>query len=275
MRLNAEQIERYSRQILLREMGGQGQQKLLSAKVLLVGLGGLGSPAALYLGAAGVGTLGLIDGEKVDRSNLQRQVLHNTEDIGLAKVDSACTKLSQLNPDLKLISYEEKLSSANALQILKNYDVIVDGSDNFPTRYLVNDACVLLKKPNVFGSVLRFEGQVTLFAPTGPCYRCLFPRPPAPGTVPSCAEAGVLGTVAGVIGTLQANEVLKLLLELEPTLIGKLLLVDTLQLRFEEIFIKKNPNCSLCGANPTIAELIDYEEFCKSSSASNKKSQQQ
>jgi adenylyltransferase/sulfurtransferase len=263
MRFSPEQIERYSRQMLLREVGGPGQQKLLSSRVLIIGLGGLGSPAALYLAAAGVGTLGLVDFDAVDLSNLQRQLLHTTDDVGLAKVDSAHKSLTALNPDVKLIAHREKLSSDNAIKFIENYDLVVDGSDNFPTRYLVNDACVFLKKPNVFGSVLRFEGQATVFLPTGPCYRCLFPKPPAPGTVPSCAEAGVLGTVTGLVGALQANEALKLLLGLEPTLISKLLLIDTLNLRFEEIAVKKNPNCPVCSMSPTITKLIDYEEFCK------------
>ena len=269
MALNPEQIERYSRQILLKEMGGQGQEKLLSSRVLIVGVGGLGSPIALYLAAAGVGTLGLIDHERVELSNLQRQILHDSYDVEQPKVESAIKKLAALNPDVELIAHSEKLSSVNALEILKNYDVIVDGSDNFPTRYLVNDACVLLKKPNVFGSALRFEGQVTVFAPGGPCYRCLFPMPPAPGTVPTCAEAGVLGTVTGLIGSLQANETLKFLLGLKPTLVGKLLLVDVLNLRFEEIQLKKNPECPVCGTKPSVKKLIDYEEFCESASVSH------
>ncbi|MBI3659857.1 molybdopterin-synthase adenylyltransferase MoeB [Candidatus Acetothermia bacterium] len=260
--LKPEQIERYSRQILLREIGGQGQKKLLDSKVLIVGIGGLGSPVALYLAAAGVGTLGLIDHEHVELSNLQRQILHDSGDVGQRKVESAIKKLTALNPEVKLIAHSEKLSSANALEILKNYDLIVDGSDNFPTRYLVNDACVILKKPNVFGSVLRFEGHVTVFAPGGPCYRCLFPAPPTPGTVPTCAEAGVLGTVTGLIGTLQANETLKFLLRLQPTLVGKLLLVDALTLRFEEIQLKKSSECPVCGTRPSIKKLIDHEEFC-------------
>jgi adenylyltransferase/sulfurtransferase len=262
--LTSEQIERYSRQVLLKEIGGQGQNKLLRAKVLIVGVGGLGSPIALYLAAAGVGTLGLIDHETVEISNLQRQILHSTANVREKKTESAREKLSQLNPDIELMTYAERLSSDNALKILRDYDVIVDGSDNFPTRYLVNDACVLLKKPNVFGSALGFEGQVTVFAPSGPCYRCLFPIPPQAGAVPTCAEAGVLGTVTGFIGTLQANETLKLLLELKPTLAGKLLLVDTLHLHFEEIQLKKKPECPVCGLNPSITKLMDYEEFCES-----------
>ncbi len=264
MHWNPKQIERYSRQILLKEIGGQGQKRLFDSKVLLVGVGGLGSPVALYLAAAGVGTLGLIDYERVELSNLQRQVLHGTTDLGHSKVNSAIEKLATLNPEVRLRTYTEKLSAANALDILRNYDVIVDGSDNFPTRYLVNDACVLLKKTDVFGSVLRFEGQVAVFAPGGPCYRCLFPTPPAPGTVPTCAEAGVLGTVTGLTGILQANEVLKLLFGRGSTLVGKLLLVDAMSLRFEEIRLERNTNCPACGVKPSITELLDYEAFCRS-----------
>jgi adenylyltransferase/sulfurtransferase len=264
MPLNSKQIERYSRQILLKEIGGQGQKRLLDSKVLLVGVGGLGSPVALYLATAGVGTLGLIDHECVELSNLQRQVLHHTSDVGRPKTESAIEKLAALNPEIRLHTYTEKLSAANALDILKDYDLVVDGSDNFPTRYLVNDACVLLKKPNVFGSVLRFEGQVAVFAPGGPCYRCLFPTPPAPGTVPTCAEAGVLGTVTGLTGILQANEVFKLLLGHGSTLAGKLLLVDAMSLRFEEIRLERNTNCPVCGVKPSVTELMDYEAFCRS-----------
>ncbi|MCX8103289.1 MAG: molybdopterin-synthase adenylyltransferase MoeB [Candidatus Bipolaricaulota bacterium] len=254
------ELERYSRQILL--IGGRGQRALKRASVLVVGLGGLGSPAALYLAAAGVGRLGLIDSETVELSNLHRQILHATPDLGGSKIESACEKLKALNPHVELIAHPERLTSQNALTILKDYDVIVDGSDNFPTRYLVNDACVLLQKPNVHGSVLGFEGQVTVFAPGGPCYRCLYEKPPTPGTVASCAEAGVFPTIAGLVGLLQANEALKLIVGIEPTLTGRLLLIEARALSFSEIALQRNPECAICGEHPILTELIDYEEFC-------------
>ncbi|GBC75822.1 putative adenylyltransferase/sulfurtransferase MoeZ [bacterium HR07] len=254
------ELERYSRQILL--IGGRGQRALQSARVLVVGLGGLGSSAALYLAATGVGRLGLIDSETVELSNLHRQILHTTPDLGRSKIVSASEKLKALNPHVELIAHPQRLTSQNALEILKDYDVIVDGSDNFPTRYVVNDACVLLKKPNVHGSVLGFEGQVTVFAPGGPCYRCVYKKPPRPGTVASCAEAGVFPTVAGLVGLIQANEALKLLAGIEPVLQGRLLLVDARACAFSEIALTRDPDCVACGEHPQIRELIDYEEFC-------------
>lgn len=259
-RLDEVELERYSRQILL--IGGCGQQTLKGASVLIIGLGGLGSPAALYLAAAGVGKLGLIDSERVELSNLHRQILHATSNLNRPKIESATEKLRALNPDIELVAYPERLTSENALEILREYDVIVDGSDNFPTRYLVNDACVLLRKPDVHGSVLGFEGQVTVFTPGGPCYRCVYENPPPPGTIASCAEAGVFPTAAGLVGLVQANEALKLLVGIEPTLKGRLLLMDARSLSFTEVTLKRNPNCAVCGERPQITELIDYEEFC-------------
>lgn len=258
--LDGVELERYSRQILL--IGGRGQQVLKRASALIVGLGGLGSPAAFYLAAAGVGRLGLIDSERVELSNLHRQILHTTPELNQLKSESALARLRVLNPHIKLISCPQRLTSENALEILREYDVIVDGSDNFPTRYLVNDACVLLKKPNVHGSVLGFEGQVTVFTPGGPCYRCVYEKPPPPGTVASCAEAGVFPTAAGLVGLIQANEALKLLLGREPSLKGRLLLIDVRSLSFSEIALKRNPHCAVCGERPQMKALIDYEEFC-------------
>jgi molybdopterin/thiamine biosynthesis adenylyltransferase len=252
------ELERYSRQILL--IGGRGQDALKRARVLVVGLGGLGCPAALYLTAAGVGRLGLLDSDPVEPSNLHRQILHTTP--GRPKIESAYEKLKALNPHVELIAHAERLTSHNALELFKDYDVIVDGSDNFPTRYLVNDACVLLQKPNVHGSVLGFEGQVAVFAPGGPCYRCLYEKPPPPGTIASCAAAGVFPTVAGLVGLLQANEVLKLIIGLEPTLRGRLLIVDVRTLACSEIALSRNPGCAVCGEHPTITALGDYEAFC-------------
>lgn len=257
-RLDEVELERYSRQILL--IGGRGQHTLKRASVLIIGLGGLGSPAALYLAAAGVGKLGLIDSERVELSNLHRQILHATPDLNQPKTESATEKLRALNPDIELLAYPERLTSENALEIVREYDVIVDGSDNFPTRYLVNDACVLLRKPDVHGSVLGFEGQVTVFAPGGPCYRCVYERPP--GTIASCAEAGVFPTAAGLVGLIQANEVLQLLLGREPALKGRLLLIDTRSLLFSKIALRRDPACAVCGERPQITELIDYQEFC-------------
>ncbi|MGA8781318.1 MAG: molybdopterin-synthase adenylyltransferase MoeB, partial [Terracidiphilus sp.] len=239
------------------------QRKLKAARVLCVGTGGLGSPLALYLAAAGVGTLGLVDFDVVDVSNLQRQIIHSTADIGRKKLDSAAEKLKALNPDLNVVKHDTMLSSANALDILKGYDVIADGTDNFPTRYLVNDACVLLGKPNAYGSIFRFEGQASVFATRdGPCYRCLYPEPPPPGLVPSCAEGGVLGILPGLIGVIQATETIKLILGKGSTLVGRLLLVDALNMRFRELKLRKNPECPVCGEHPTVTKLIDYQQFC-------------
>jgi adenylyltransferase/sulfurtransferase len=261
--LTQDDLTRYSRHLILPEVGVEGQRKLKAARVLCVGTGGLGSPLALYLAAAGVGTLGLVDFDVVDASNLQRQIIHSTADIGRKKLDSAEEKLKALNPALNVVKHETMLSSANALDILKDYDVIADGTDNFPTRYLVNDACVLLRKPNAYGSIFRFEGQASVFAAKdGPCYRCLYPEPPPPGLVPSCAEGGVLGILPGLIGVIQATEAIKLILGIGEPLIGRLLLVDALKLRFRELKLRKNPDCPVCGTLPTVTKLIDYEQFC-------------
>ncbi len=258
-----EQIKRYSRHIILKEVGGTGQKKLLGAKVLMIGAGGLGSPAAFYLAAAGVGTIGILDFDTVDLSNLQRQILHTTADLDRAKVESAEETLKALNPDVNVVAYNEKLTSKNAFRIFEDYDIIVDGCDNFVTRYLTNDACVMLGKPNVHGSVLLFEGQVTIFdSERGPCYRCQYPEPPPPGMVPSCQEAGVLGVLPGVIGTLQAVETLKLILEIEKPLVGRLVHFDALNMKFREFKLHKDPRCLVCGDDPAVTELIDYEEFC-------------
>lgn len=263
-KFSEEQIVRYSRQIILSEVGGKGQQKLLQAKVLIVGAGGLGSPALYYLAAAGLGTLGLIDFDEVELSNLQRQIIHTIKDIGKEKVISAKEKINSLNPDTKLIVYKEKLTSENAIGIFKNYDFVIDGCDNFPTRYLVNDASFFAGKPSIYGSVFKFEGQATVFKPPhGPCYRCLYPQPPPPGLVPSCQEAGVLGVVPGIIGLIQATEAIKLILGEEETLIGRLLIYNALEMSFQEFRLRRDPNCPLCGKNPTVKELIDYEEFCQ------------
>jgi sulfur-carrier protein adenylyltransferase/sulfurtransferase len=261
--LTTDDLARYSRHLILPEVGMEGQQKLKAAKVLCVGTGGLGSPLAFYLAAAGIGTLGLVDFDVVDASNLQRQIIHSTKDIGRKKLDSAAEKLNALNPFLKVVKHETMLSSANALEILKDYDVVADGTDNFPTRYLVNDACVLLDKPNVYGSIFRFEGQASVFATReGPCYRCLYPEPPPPGLVPSCAEGGVLGILPGLVGVIQATEVIKLILGNGSPLIGRLLLVDALNMRFRELKLRKNRDCPVCGDHPTVRELIDYQHFC-------------
>jgi adenylyltransferase/sulfurtransferase len=261
--LTTDDLSRYSRHLILPEVGIEGQQKLKAARVLCVGTGGLGSPLALYLAAAGIGTLGLVDFDVVDASNLQRQIIHSTKDIGRKKLDSAEEKLLALNPALNVVKHDTMLSSANALEILKDYDVVADGTDNFPTRYLVNDACVLLGKPNAYGSIFRFEGQASVFATEeGPCYRCLYPEPPPPGLVPSCAEGGVLGILPGLVGVIQATEVIKLILGKGTPLIGRLLLVDALSMRFRELKLRKNPECPVCGDNPTVTELIDYEHFC-------------
>jgi adenylyltransferase/sulfurtransferase len=261
--LTSDDLARYSRHLILPEVGMEGQRKLKAAKVLCVGTGGLGSPLAFYLAAAGIGTLGLVDFDVVDASNLQRQIIHSTRDIGRKKLDSAEEKLTALNPALNVVKHETMLSSANALEILKDYDVVADGTDNFPTRYLVNDACVLLGKPNVYGSIFRFEGQASVFATEqGPCYRCLYPEPPPPGLVPSCAEGGVLGILPGLVGVIQATEVIKLILGNGEPLIGRLLLVDALNMRFRELKLRKNPDCPMCGTHPSINQLIDYQQFC-------------
>jgi len=268
--LTQDDLSRYSRHLLLPEVGVEGQRKLKAARVLCVGTGGLGSPLALYLAAAGVGTLGLVDFDVVDASNLQRQIIHSTADIGRKKLDSAEEKLKALNPELNVQKHDTLLSSANALDILKDYDVVADGTDNFPTRYLVNDACVLLGKPNAYGSIFRFEGQASVFATKdGPCYRCLYPEPPPPGLVPSCAEGGVLGILPGLIGVIQATEAIKLILGIGEPLIGRLLLVDALKMRFRELKLRKNPECPVCGTQPTVTELIDYQQFCGLESASD------
>ena len=261
--LTHDDIARYSRHLILPEVGMEGQQRLKAARVLLVGTGGLGSPMALYLAAAGVGTLGLVDFDVVDASNLHRQIIHSTRDIGRSKLDSAEEKLTALNPELKVVKYDTMLSSANALEIFADFDIIADGTDNFPTRYLVNDACVLSGKPNVYGSIFRFEGQASVFATEqGPCYRCLYPEPPPPGLVPSCAEGGVLGILPGLVGVIQATEVIKLILGKGEPLIGRLLLVDSLGMRFRELKLRKNPECPACGTHRTVTALIDYEQFC-------------
>lgn len=261
--LTSDEMMRYSRHLILPEVGVEGQRKLKAARVLCVGTGGLGSPLSLYLAAAGVGTLGLVDFDVVDASNLQRQIIHSTGDIGRKKLDSAAEKLKALNPALKVVKHETMLTSANALEILKEYDIVADGTDNFPTRYLVNDACVLLKKPNVYGSIFRFEGQASVFATEeGPCYRCLYPEPPPPGLVPSCAEGGVLGILPGLVGVIQATEVVKLILGKGESLAGRLLLVNALDMRLRELKLRKNPECPICGPRRTITELIDYQQFC-------------
>src|SRR6516162_6391841 len=261
--LTNEEILRYNRHLIMPEVGMDGQLKLKAGKVLLIGTGGLGAPLGLYLTAAGVGNIGLVDFDVVDFTNLQRQVTFGTSDVGKPKTEAARARLSNLNPDVKITTYETKLTSENALDLFKDYDVIVDGTDNFPTRYLVNDACLLLGKPNVYGSIFRFEGQVTVFGmPDGPCYRCLYPEPPPPGLVPSCAEGGVLGVLPGIVGSLQALETIKLILGSGDNLIGRLLLFDALGMRFRELKLRKNPKCPMCGANRVITKLIDYYEFC-------------
>ena len=258
-----DQIYRYSRHIILPDIGGSGQKKLLKSKVLLVGAGGLGSPAAMYLAAAGVGTLGIVEFDRVDLSNLQRQLLHRTKDVGRLKIDSAEETINNLNPDVNVVKHSVVLTSDNVMDIIKDYDVIVNGTDNFPTRYLVNDACVFLGKPLVDGSIFMFEGQATVYdAKRGPCYRCLFPTPPPPGEVPSCQEAGVLGVLPGIIGSIEAVEAIKLLLNKGEPLIGRLLMFDALAMEFREMKITKDPDCPVCSDHPTITELIDYEQFC-------------
>jgi adenylyltransferase/sulfurtransferase len=263
VKLSKEEIQRYSRHLIMPEVGMEGQLKLKRARVLAIGTGGLGAPLGLYLAAAGVGHLGLVDFDVVDASNLQRQVTFTTADVGKPKSEAAKARLSALNPTIEIVSYETRLTSDNALELFRDYDIIVDGTDNFPTRFLVNDACVLLGKPNVYGSIFRFEGQATVFGyPDGPCYRCLYPEPPPPGLVPSCAEGGVLGVLPGIVGSIQAMETIKLILGVGEPLVGRLLLFDALAMRFRELKLKKNPDCPLCGKNRTITKLIDYEEFC-------------
>src|ERR1700761_5125589 len=261
--LTHEEIARYSRHLILPEVGMEGQQRLKAAKVLCVGTGGLGAPLLLYLEAAGVGKLGLVGFDTVDASNLLRQVIHSTPDVGRPKLDSAAEKLQALNPEIKIVKHNTMLTSANAMEILKDYDIVADGTDNFQTRYLVNDASVLSGKPNVYASIFRFEGQASVFgAPDGPCYRCLYPEPPPPGLVPSCAEGGVLGVLPGLLGVIQATKVIKLILGTGEPLIGRLLLVDALTMRFREMRLRKNPDCPVCGTHPTVRELIDYNQFC-------------
>lgn len=262
--LSNEEIARYSRHLILPEFGMAGQRKVKEGSVLLIGTGGLGSPLALYLAAAGVGHIGLVDFDVVDESNLQRQIVHGTGTVGVRKTESAKRRLADLNPNVEVTTYETQITAENAFELMRPYDVIVDGTDNFPTRYLTNDASVMLGKPNVYGSIFRFEGQATVFSPKdgGPCYRCLYPEPPPPGLVPSCAEGGVLGVLPGVIGTIQATEAIKLLAGIGETLVGRLMLYDALNMRFRELKLRRNPNCPVCGEHPSVTELIDYEQFC-------------
>ena len=261
--LSKQEVLRYSRHLIMPEVGMDGQLKLKQAKVLCIGTGGLGAPLGLYLAAAGVGRIGLVDFDSVDSTNLQRQVLFGTSDVGRPKIAAAADRLRNLNPEIQIDTFETHLSSENALELFQDYDIIVDGTDNFPTRYLVNDACVLLGKPNVYGSIFRFEGQITVFGyPDGPCYRCLYPEPPPPGLVPSCAEGGVLGVLPGIVGTIQAAETLKLIIGKGQPLVGRLLLFDALAMRFRELKLRKNPECPVCGERRTVTKLIDYAEFC-------------
>jgi len=264
MELSNEEIRRYSRHLILPEVGLAGQKRIKATSVLCIGAGGLGSPIAMYLAAAGIGRIGLVDFDTVDFSNLQRQILHGTDDVGRHKGESARETLRGINPGVEVVLYSVRLSSENAMDIIKHYDIVVDGTDNFPTRYLTNDACVLLKKPNVYGSIFRFEGQASVFAPHlgGPCYRCLYPEPPPPGMVPSCAEGGVLGVLPGIVGCIQATEILKLALAKGTSLIGRLVLFNALDMKFREVKLRRDPQCPLCGDQPTIKELIDYEQFC-------------
>jgi adenylyltransferase/sulfurtransferase len=264
MQLDNEEIRRYSRHLILPEVGLAGQKKICSTSVVCIGAGGLGSPIAMYLAAAGIGKIGVVDFDTVDFSNLQRQIIHGTPDVGRSKAESARDTIKRINPNVEVVLHNTRISSENALEILAQYDIVVDGTDNFPTRYLTNDACVLLKKPNVYGSIFRFEGQASVFAPhlNGPCYRCLYPEPPPPGMVPSCAEGGVLGVLPGIIGTIQATEILKLALGLGSSLVGRLLLFSALDMKFRELRLRPDPQCPLCGENPTVTKLIDYEMFC-------------
>ena len=266
--LSAEEIRRYSRHLIMPEVGMKGQVKLKNASVLLIGAGGLGSPLALYLAAAGVGRIGIVDFDVVDESNLQRQLLHGTSDVGRPKLESARARLREVNPLIRIETHEARLTSENALELFRAYDIVADGTDNFPTRYLVNDACVLTGKPNVYGSIFRFEGQASIFATVeGPCYRCLYPEPPPPGLVPSCAEGGVLGVLPGVVGCIQATETIKLILGAGEPLIGRFLIFDALRMKFRELKLKKDPDCPVCGTHPTVTKLIDYEQFCGVQSA--------
>jgi len=261
--LSGDEIKRYSRHLIMPEVGVEGQRKLKAAKVLCIGAGGLGSPAAMYLAAAGIGTIGIVDFDVVDFSNLQRQIIHGTPDVGRAKLESAKTRLNALNPNVHIETYDAALSSENAIRLFEPYDVILDGTDNFPTRYLVNDACVLTGKPNAYGSIFRFEGQASVFATKeGPCYRCLYPEPPPPGLVPSCAEGGVFGVLPGIIGVIQATETIKLILGAGEPLIGRFLIYDALRMRFRELKLRKDADCPVCGTHPTVKQLIDYEQFC-------------
>jgi len=261
--LSQDEIQRYSRHLIMPEVGMDGQRRLKASSVLCIGAGGLGSPAAMYLAAAGVGRIGIVDFDVVDFSNLQRQLLHGTPDVGRSKLESAKTRLHALNPNVQIDTYEAALSSENALELFQPYDVILDGTDNFPTRYLVNDACVLSGKPNAYGSIFRFEGQASVFATKeGPCYRCLYPEPPPPGLVPSCAEGGVLGVLPGIVGVIQATEAIKLMLGIGEPLVGRFLIYDALKMRFRELRLRKDPECPVCGTNPTVTKLIDYEQFC-------------
>lgn len=264
MQLNNDEIRRYSRHLILPEVGLAGQKKICSTTVLCIGAGGLGSPIAMYLAAAGIGKIGIVDFDSVDFSNLQRQIIHGTDDVGRPKAESAKETINSINPNVEVVIHNTRISADNALDIISGYDIVVDGTDNFPTRYLTNDACVLLKKPNVYGSIFRFEGQASVFAPHlgGPCYRCLYPEPPPPGMVPSCAEGGVLGVLPGIVGTIQATEILKLALGKGSSLIGRLLLFNALDMKFREVKLRRDPQCPLCGDNPTITKLIDYEMFC-------------
>jgi len=264
MELTNSELRRYSRHLILPEIGLEGQKKIRGTSVLCIGAGGLGSPIAMYLSAAGIGKLGIVDFDAVEFSNLQRQILHTTADVGRPKTQSARETIQGLNPEVEVALHEVRLTSANALEIIKNYDIVVDGTDNFPTRYLTNDACVLLKKPNVYGSIFRFDGQASVFAPHlgGPCYRCLYPEPPPPGLVPSCAEGGVLGVLPGMIGIIQATEILKLVTGIGTTLLNRLLLFDALAMKFRELKLRSDPQCPICGENPSIKQLIDYEQFC-------------
>jgi adenylyltransferase/sulfurtransferase len=262
--LNQDEIRRYSRHLILPEVGLAGQKKLRAASVLCIGAGGLGSPIILYLAAAGLGRIGVVDFDAVEVSNLQRQVIHGTPDVARPKTHSARDRIRELNPNVEVLLHEMRLTAGNALEVMRPYDVVVDGTDNFPTRYLTNDACVLLRKPNVYGSIFRFEGQASVFGPHlgGPCYRCLYPEPPPPGMVPSCAEGGVLGVLPGIIGTIQATEILKLILGIGSSLLGRLLLLNALDMKFRELKLRQDPQCPVCGETPTITELIDYEAFC-------------
>lgn len=269
--LSREDLARYSRHLILPEVGADGQRRIKAARILCIGAGGLGSPAALYLAAAGIGTLGLVDADRVDASNLQRQILYGTDDVGKEKLTAARERLRQLNPDMEIVLHATRLTSADATEIIAPYDIVIDGSDNFPTRYLSNDVCVFARKPNIYGSVFRFEGQASVFAPHlgGPCYRCLFPEPPPPGAAPSCAEAGVLGVLPGIIGLIQATEALKLIIGAGETLAGRLLHFDALKMKFREFNLRRDPQCPVCGDAPTIFEPADYEQFCQGPAAAN------